>query len=185
MADESDLSEKLTQCKPGTEDPDCLGPVAKQTPSKPAVRNNSRDRPRTNQVPRRPPLGVIRTATKTRRPFTAFNNLNIPIKSPRRFKDRKFKKNRNRTVTTTKPNKVTSSKGDKSKKTKTIVNKNKSRKPKKFLDDAGTDTDDADGQFDNDEDFDDHEPAAAPEPEPSGHHGDPRHHAFHSCQYID
>ena len=50
-------------------------------------------------------------------------------------------------------------------------NKNKGRKPKQFEKDG------VKADFDEDD-----EPT--PEPEPSGgHHGDPRHHAFHSCKY--
>ena len=63
----------------------------------------------------------------------------------------------------------------KSKNKKRIKNKNKRRKSKQFEDDRKAD--DVKGDFDED-----HEPA--PEPEPTGgHHGDPRHHAFHSCEY--
>jgi len=102
--------------------------------------------------------------------------LNIPIKSPRRFQDIKITRNRTRTVPqipTVKQKKIEKSR--KSKIKKPIKNKNKGRKPKQFEEDRKRD--DVKGDF-----AEDQEPT--PEPEPTGgHHGDPRHHAFHSWLY--
>ena len=128
--------------------------------------------------PVRPGFTSDKTLRTTRKPFTAFNNLNIPIKSPQRFQQVKTSRNRTRTaprIPTVKQKKI--EKTRKSKLKKQIKNKNKERKPKQVEDDRKSD--DVKGDFDED-----YEPT--PEPEPTGgHRGDPRHHAFHSCQYID
>ena len=149
-----------------------------QSSVRPQVRDDPADRAITTEATRSPPAPVRvgftsdKTPRTTRKPFTAFNNLNIPIKSPQRLQDIKITRNRTRTVPRI-PKKVEKSR--KSKNKKGIKNKNKGRKPKQFEEDRRTD--DVKADFAEDD-----EPT--PEPEPTGgHHGDPRHHAFHSCKY--
>ena len=167
--------EKLTLCKPGSSsDQDCV---------QPEVRDDSGDTAITTEATRSPPAPVRggfvsdKTPRTTRRPFTAFNNFNIPTKTPQRLQNIKLARNSTRTAPRIPVNveqkKVETSRKFKNK--KPIKNKNKARKPKEFEDDRKAD--EVKGEFDEEQ-----EPA--PEPEPSGgHHGNPRHHAFHSCKY--
>ena len=194
----SDLKDQDQRCRGGACDK--FPPASKQTETnkptqrsklRPLMKNclNSKDPSCARQEPRKV-ASVTKLRKPFRKPFTAFRNQRGPFRRPRittttrspvTFDSNKTENDNEQTE------KNMSDKDDEEdrrpKQLKSIPNDGNYEKPDNNRKINNKNKDNKTRNNNNKINIYDDDEEPTPEPEPS-HHGDPRHHAFHSCKFI-